>query len=305
MASSPKPTVRLAMIGGLDKNHAITFSKLLNVDWHDEETRRKDLESGFPDMPAEVRVTSAWDEDFAKAEELAKNFGIDHPCRTLEEALSHADAVIIPDDVVMTHQKWALPVMEAGLPHFIDKPLAPSYREAVEIVEQARKHNALMFSSSALAYTRELEALKPQLEEEGGVSLAVATGPNGQFLFYGIHPFSAVYSLFGPGIASVQNTGAPGHHAARIEWKNGKTAVVVVDSRARGFSVMAHTSRGVHTAMIRDSRYFYFNMLVQLVKMTLTREIPIPWEDTLEIIRTLETVEQAAKRGDSSVITFS
>ncbi len=290
------------MVGGLDKNHANTFSKLINIDQYDEETQVRDRQQGFPQMPVPVRVTAAWDEDFAKAQTLAETYGIDHPCRTLDEALGQVDAVIIPDDVDMTHQRWALPVMKSGLPYFHDKPLAPTYKEAEEIVELAREHNALMFSSSALAFTRELTELQPKLDEEGGVELAMATGPNGKFLFYGIHPFSAVYSLFGPGIASVQNTGLPGRHAARVEWKNGKTGIFVVDARAKGFSVMLHTQKAAHTVAIRDARYFYFNMLVQLVKMAQTREIPVPWEDTLEIIRVLDTVEESAQKQDTSVI---
>lgn len=300
--SHEQKTFRIAMIGGLDKNHANTFSKLINIDQFDQATRERDRQQGFPEMPVHVRVTAAWDEDYAKAQTLAETYGIDHPCRTLDEALGQVDAVIIPDDVDMTHQRWALPVMQSGLPYFHDKPLAPSYKESHEIVELARKHNALMFSSSALAFTRELTELQPKLDEEGGVELAMATGPNGKFLFYGIHPFSAVYSLFGPGIESVQNTGLPGHHAARVEWKNKKTGIFVVDSRAKGFSLMLHTPKAAHTVAIRDARYFYFNMLVQLVNMALTREIPVPWEHTLEIMRVMDTVEEAARTQKTSVI---
>lgn len=299
--SGVKQPIRLALIGGLDKSHAISFSRLINVDWYNEETRLRDLENGFPEMPVKVKITAAWDEDFTKTEELTKTYAIDHACRSLDEALQKADAVIIPDDVVMTHQKWALPVMQSGLPFFIDKPMAPSYTEAKEIVDLARQHNAIMFSSSALAFTREIEELKPKLDEEGGVSLAIATGPNGKFLFYGIHPLTAVYSVFGPGIKSVQNTGEPGHHAARIEWQGGKTGVFVVDSRARGFALTLFTPKAAHNVAIRDSRYFYFNMLKHVVDMAVTRGIPVPWDNTLEIIHALETVENAATRQDSSV----
>lgn len=298
---SAKPSLRIALIGGLDEYHAHAFSKLINVDWQDEDTRRRDLQNGFPEMPADVKITAAWDPNPEKTERLASMYGIDHPCTTLEEALDRADAIIIPDDAVLTHHRWALPVMERRLPFFLDKPMAPSYIEAKHIVEQARAVGAVMFSSSALAFTRELAAISPRLDEEGGVKLAVAAGPNGKFLFYGIHPVTAVYSLFGPGIVSVQNTGTPGHHAVRFEWKSGRTGIFVVDPRVRGFALTLYTAKGAHHVTIQDSRYFYFNLLVHFVQMAVTGKIPVPWEHTLEIIRALETVEQAALRHDSSV----
>jgi hypothetical protein len=299
MSDTPqcKP-IRIALVGGLNIEHARVFARLFNKQLRDPDTKRRLQEAGFPPMPAEAAVETAWDEDYDKALALAKEFDIPQPCRSLDDALSQADAAIICDDAQMTHQRWALPVMKSGLPYFHDKPFAPSYREAVEIVEQARTHNAIMFSSSALAFARELEELAPQLEQEGGVSLAVACGPVGQLLFYGIHPFTAIYTIFGPGVHTVQVGGPAGRHTVRVDWQDGRTGALVVDARVRGFTLILHTAKSSHLVRIADSAYFYYNTMRKFVEMALTKRIPIPWEQTLEIIKVLDTAEAAARRGD-------
>ena len=297
-AHDPQREIRIALVDGLDKYHGQAFCSLFN-----RPAERKPGAVPLPEMPARARVVALWDDEFAHAEELGRRFDVE-PFRRLDDALDRADAVILVDNVEMTHQRWLTPVLERGLPVFIDKPIAPTYDEAARIVEEAARHNALMFSSSALRFAAELEAWKSALKEDERPELAVACGPNGRFLFYGIHPFEAVYSVFGPGIRSVQNTGAPGHHAARVEWRSGQTGIFVVDARARAFSFFFHTTRANYPVQIADSQYFYHNLMVAFVRMVLTREIPVPWAHTLEILKVLETVEKAAEQGNTSVIEF-
>jgi hypothetical protein len=301
-ATSPHKPIRIALVGGLNIEHARVFARMFNKQLRDPEAKRRLQEAGFPPMPADAVVETAWDEDYDKALALAKEFDIPQPCRSLDAALSQADAAIICDDAQMTHQRWALPVMQSGLPYFHDKPFAPSYREAAEIIEQAKSHHAIMFSSSALAFARELEELAPQLAQEGGVSLAVACGPVGQLLFYGIHPFTAIYTLFGPGVRTVQVGGPAGRHSARVEWHDGRTGMLVVDARVKGFTLILHTAKSCHLVRITDSAYFYYNTMRKFVEMVLTQRVPIPWEHTLEIIKVLDTAGAAARRGDHAVI---
>ncbi|HHW08522.1 MAG TPA: Gfo/Idh/MocA family oxidoreductase [Firmicutes bacterium] len=293
--------IRIALVGGLDVYHAKFFSKIFNKLLIEENERQRLKDSGFPDMPAPAVVYSAWDEDYNKTLALAAEYNIPYPCRHLDEALAKADAAIICDDAKMTHQHWAVPVMKSGLPYFHDKPFTPTYREAEELMAQAEAHKAVMFSSSALAFSRELGELEPQLAREGGVTLAIAAGPVGRLLFYGIHPFTTLYTLFGPGVRSVTASGAGNQHAAKIEWQNGKTGLLVVDARAKGFSLMLHTPQACHQVKIIDSEYFYYNTMRHFLNMVLTGRIPVPWEQTLEIIKVLDALETAARQQEYTV----
>lgn len=295
----PQREVRIALIDGLDKYHGQAFCSLFN------KPAPRNPEDPLPPMPGKARVVALWDDDPAHAEELGRRFEIEHVCHRIEDALEKADAAILVDNVEMTHQRWLKPVLERGLPVFIDKPIAPTYKEAAEIVELAEKYNALMFSSSALRFAKELEQWKRSLQEGERPELAVACGPNGRFLFYGIHPFEAVYSVIGPGVKSVHRTGVPGRHAVRVEWESGQTGVFVVDERVRGFSFSFYTSRAQYPVTITDSQYFYHNLMVAFVEMVVTGKIPVPWSHTLEIMKVLEAVEKAAAQGVDSVIKFA
>ena len=80
------------------------------------------------------------------------------------EAVRPADAVIIlaPNDVG-EHLKLAAWTLPAGKPTLIDKFLAPTVKEAKEIVSLSKRHNAPIFSSSSLRYAVELEAAMDEL----------------------------------------------------------------------------------------------------------------------------------------------
>lgn len=84
--------------------------------------------------------------DEAKVKDYAKRHGVDK-YYTDADALIHdeeVDAVYIatPPD---SHLKYALKVAEANKPCCIEKPMAPSYAESLQITEAFKKHNTPLF----------------------------------------------------------------------------------------------------------------------------------------------------------------
>jgi len=284
-------TLRLASIGGSNCYHAKQFAGIFNS----EDWTRHARDNNFAPMPAAARVVKVWDENCTYAEDLARNFGIEKVCASLDEAVEGVDGAILVDDCIPAQHRWAPALIERNVPFFLDKPMAPTYREALALVELARQRKALMFSSSAIRYSRELTSLLPRIRDEGGVKIAFAQCHNGRLVFYGIHPLELIVTAAGPGIVKVVNHGEGLRNVVCLTWNNGCEAVLLVDERVRSISGILSTAKAAHVVHVTDSRYYYWHLMRAFVQMILTGEIPVPWDETLDLIRVLDEAERQGK----------
>lgn len=106
------------------------------------------------------------------------------------------DAVLICSRDGRAHRAEAVPLIEAGLPVFVDKPLAASEADARTIVDAARTHGVPLYEGSALRFVPALAGLR------GGRPLAVhvsgpadPAGPYGGLYYYGVHLAEAAAEL--------------------------------------------------------------------------------------------------------------
>jgi predicted dehydrogenase len=108
-----------------------------------------------------VTVAAAVDVNVAKARSVAETFGIPAVYRTLEEMLTarrdpavrdlhpavrdlNAVVLAVPNGL---HGPFAKKALQAGLDVFVEKPMAPTYRTALEMAELARSVGRLLFVS--------------------------------------------------------------------------------------------------------------------------------------------------------------
>ena len=107
----------------------------------------------FPDdcIP-DAHVTHIWTQDHAISEHVAKASLIPNVADRMEDMIGQVDAVLLARDDPENHYAMAKPFIEAGLPIYIDKPLARNVREAEEIYALER-YKGQIFTCSALAYS--------------------------------------------------------------------------------------------------------------------------------------------------------
>lgn len=140
-----------------------------------------------------------------EAEKIAKASKIDIVLDRPEEMIGEIDAVICATDVGSEHIQRCRPFLEAGIPMFIDKPLADN-EEDLKSFLKLRKEGAKFISSSSLRYTKELEPFYNNHFELGKLMYICQPMPK-FFETYGIHAMEMIYPLLGKGFVSVQNTG--------------------------------------------------------------------------------------------------
>lgn len=153
---------------------------------------------------AGARVTHLWTDDPAEAPGVAATALIPHVLARPEDAIGQVDAVLVATDDGFDHVRRARPFVEAGLPVFVDKPLALTIEDLRTFLAW-EKAGARLLSSSGLRYAPELTpylagTTNPALGELRWIS-GVSTKT---WERYGIHLLEPIARVLGPGFESVR-----------------------------------------------------------------------------------------------------
>ncbi len=196
-----------------------------------------------------------------------------------EQLLGQIDAVLIEANDGSVHLERALPFLEAGIPTWIDKPLACSTADAYALVEAARRGGAALFSSS-LRFDLPTQDVLTRREELGRVTGVDAFAPGSQhprnpgFFHYGMHAVELVYALLGTGCRRVRCVRTEGADVALGEWADGRVATVrAVRDGAHQIGLVAITEK--QAVQGKSSGYGYRELLKRIVHMCQTGERPL------------------------------
>lgn len=200
-------------ITGIENSHADHYVRYLNA-----EHRHGD-----------ARVTALVAGEAARNDALTAGGGVEL-VDSARDLVGRVDAAIVCNRSGSLHRENAVPLLEAGIPVLVDKPLAASVADAREIIAAAKRSGAVLASHSALRFV-------PQVEElaaggDGPPKVVTATGPadpgseyDGLF-FYGVHPVEVALHLVGDVAAEdVHVQRVPGAVVATA--RAGETALVV------------------------------------------------------------------------------
>jgi predicted dehydrogenase len=231
-----------------------------------------------------ARVTHLWTDDPAEAPLVAATALISHVVQKPEDVIGHVDAVLISTDDGFDHVRRARPFVEAGLPVFVDKPLATSVEDLRTFIAW-EKSGAPLLSSSGLRYAPELD---PYLEPAStpGPLRWVSSVTAKTWERYGIHALEPVFRLTGPGFDSVRLETAPGLEVAHLTHRSGTqvTLPVIYDGAATFGSVQLCGQHGLATLRFTDTYTTFRRQLVAFVEFLRTKKTAYPFTDTVELM---------------------
>lgn len=123
----------------------------------------------FPnDCISNAEVTHIWTQNKKVSKHIADATNIKYVVNEYEDLISKVDAILLARDDSENHLKFATPFLNAGLPIYIDKPLALSIKSAKKILS-LQKYSGQIFSCSALKFADELCLNKEQLSSVGKI----------------------------------------------------------------------------------------------------------------------------------------
>ncbi len=288
--------LRLAMLGMIPGNgHPYSWSAIING--YD----RADMaRCPYPTIPAylgaqphasvgipEARVTHLWTDDPSEAQAVAGAALIPHVVARPEDVIGHVDAVLVSTDDGADHVRRARPFVEAGLPVFVDKPLATTVEELRAFIAWERE-GAHLLSSSGLRYAPELAGLVTDRGRFGEIRwLSIATAKTWER--YGIHALEPAFVLLGPGFASVRLESHPGTEVAHLVHRSGtQVTLPVIHDGGPGFgAVQVNGTRGFAQVRFTDTYTAFRAQLLRFIEFVRTRRAPYPFVHTVEMMAVL------------------
>lgn len=297
-AAEPAP-LRLGIVG-LDTSHVIVFTKTFNDPAAPGHVAGGKIVAAFKGGSPDIESSASRVEGYTK--DLVEKYGV-KLYDSIEELSKNVDAILIESVDGRPHLEQFRKTLAAKKPVYIDKPLAGSLKDAVEIVRLARENHVPIFSSSSLRYPPESFAAK--FAKIGDITSVYSIGPaefeahHPDFFWYGIHCVEALYTVLGPGCVSVQRTHAENTDIITGVWSDGRVGIAQGNRKTfKGYGVTAVGTKGVATAGEKQN---YSGLTTEIMKFLQTGISPVAPETTLELIAFMEAADESKRHGGAPV----
>lgn len=220
------------------------------------------------------------------------------PAGSMEELVDSVDAVmVIAADNAAWHERVAELPLKSGRPVFVDKTFAPSLAAGKRMFALAEGHGTPVFSSSAQRYCQDI--LDWQAVHKERPRFVSTVGPH-SLDSYAVHQLEPIVALMGTGVKRLKAF-AVGSAVTQLilDYGDGRLASFVQSPQPYAeFNFMA--SDGENGARLKsDGRNFYHTLMKVILDFFVTGKVPVPHEETLEILAIIDTAREARRRPDT------
>ncbi len=297
--AQPAKQLRAGIIG-LDTSHVVAFTKVFQDPKATGDIASVKVVAAFPGGSRDI--PSSWDR-VGKYTEQLKGMGVEI-VDSIPALLAKVDVVLLESVDGRPHLEQVRPVLAAGKPVFIDKPLAASLADAIAIVEIAKKNDVPWFSSSALRFAAGVQ--KARTDEKIGDVLGCdawspcpleATHPD--LYWYGIHGVETLYAIMGPGCESVTRASTKGTDQVTGVWRDGRVGTFRGIRDGKGdYGATVFGTKGIGPT---GGYGGYEPLVAQIATFFQTRKPPVSPEETLEILAFMEASDESKRQGGAPV----
>lgn len=298
-AAEPAPQPLRAGIIGLDTSHVPAFTKIFNSPDAAGDVAGIRVVVGYPGGtdygPSRDRV--------AKFTQGLRESGVEI-VDTIPKLLERVDVVLLESVDGRIHLEEAIPVILAGKPVFIDKPVAASLVDAITIFALAKKHHVPCFSSSSLRYGSDVQAALKS-EELGEIVGAATWGPcdyqsgTPDLCFYGIHGVEALFTLMGSGCETVSRTQTERGDEVVGVWKGNR--IGSFRGIRKGGASFGAVAFGSKTILPMKTGASYKDLCHQIGRFFRTHVAPVDAATTIEIFAFMEAADESKRQGGRPV----
>jgi len=291
---------RIGMIG-LDTSHVTAFTKLINDPAKNYGCKVvAGYPGGSPDIPSSANRVDKY------TEELSEKYGVEI-VDTIEELCQKVDGVLLESVDGRPHLKQAIPVIKAGKPLFIDKPMAGNLADVLEIFKLAKENNVPCWSSSSLRYSPSIVEIK-KTNSVGDILGCDAFSPcslnehHPDLYWYGVHGVEILFAVMGTGCQSVRRVQTQDYELVVGLWKGGRIGTYRGLRKGRhDYGATVFGSKGI----IQAGKYGgYEPLVVEIIEFFKTGKVPVPAEETIEIFAFMSAADESkAKAGGPISIT--
>lgn len=249
-----------------------------------------------------AQVTCVWTQDREISESISKTTHIGHIVNSLEEMIDMVDAVILARDDPQNHVAMAKPFIDAGIPIFIDKPIAITPGELDYFSNEYAKGKLIM-SCSSMRYANEGRIVKQELDSLGKLEFATAVGKK-DWTKYGVHLLEALFSLLDDPIpVSVKHIGATGKDIVHVGFENGfQVTLHLFMDISSTFQISLYGQKGWRLIDIKNSYSMFRDNIIEFIRSVQEGKSRLLFNKTENIIRTLMGASESLNQGGKTII---
>ncbi len=252
-------------------------------------------------------VVGVWDggavHPSAYVDAFVKDHGLPKRFDSIEAMAAEVDCAIIHGCDWDTHVAKARPFVEAGKSVLLDKPVAGNVRDLRQIKAWAMA-GASIAGGSSLRYCCETRDWLARPVEERGTPHTAVCGCGVDEFNYGIHAYSLLCGIMGPGIRSVRHLNQGAQRRLQVAWHDGRQGFLVIGNPGNWlpFHATVVTEKTV-TQFQADAGRLY-QALLECVLPYLAGETdspPTPIDDLLEAEYCALAARRSWMEGDREV----
>lgn len=289
--------IRLGIIGLSEGNgHPYSWSAIING--YDKAAMEG---CGFPAIPAYLGkrlfpedrvagawVTHVWTQDAEISSRIARACLIPNVSRDFEDMLGQIDALLLARDDAERHQSFARPFLQAGLPVYVDKPVALSMADLDALFSMAARPSQI-FSCSALRFSEELRLTEEEARFLGPLKAVVGTTPK-SWERYAIHVIDPLVCFLAPGkVSSFEAHADRKSVSLSVVWEDQRSALIQATGRPTGdISLTYQGEREAVTKVFTDSFTAFRSALAAFLDGVRLGRSETPYDKLKDIVQLLE-----------------
>lgn len=297
MQESSAQNLKIGIIG-LDTSHAEQFTMRLNDPAHPNHVPGGRIVAAYASYSKDLEESASRVEGFTAT--VRDKYGV-AILDSIEAVCAEVDAIMLLSLDGRPHIEQIKPILAAGKRVFVDKPVAASLKEAIEIYKMADQVNVPIFSASSLRWYPGVVEVAAAAATPPDAVLSYGPAPilpfHPDLFFYGIHATEALFTVMGEGCQSVTRTSTPASSVVVGVWRDGRSGTLHAMHqlpqgstdykviRFDGDLVTAQKSQGDYTPMLRE-----------IIQFFQTSTPPVSAQQTLEIYGFMEAAEESKRR---------
>jgi predicted dehydrogenase len=302
-ASAQDEPIRVGIVG-LDTSHVVAFTQLLNDAKNPGYIPGAKVVCAFKGGSPDIESSSTRIDGFTKT--LQEKWGVEI-VDSIEALCAKVDAVLLESVDGRPHLAQVKPILAAKKRVFIDKPLAGSWKDGVEIARLAKESGTPFFSASSVRFydaivkTKE-DATLGKVQGCDAFSPASLEPHHPDLFWYGVHGVEALYTVMGPGCESVRCSFDKDTHLVVGKWKDGRTATFRGIRKGKAdYGVTIFGEKAVRSSLAVQAKNDYHNLVVEIVKFFKTGVSPVPVEEMLEVLAFMEAADVSKAKDGAEV----
>lgn len=291
--------IRVGIIG-LDTSHVTAFTQLLNNTDDPKHVPGAKVVGAYKGGSADIESSASRVDGYTK--DLQEKFGVTI-YESIEELCKNVDAVLLESVDGRPHLEQVKPVFAAKKPVFIDKPVAGSLRDAVEIFRLAKEAGVPCFTASSYRFYDSLTSLMKQ--DFGEVRSCISVGPchlephHPDLFWYGVHPTEALFTVMGAGCETVVRTATADTDVVTGTWNDGRVGVLYgIRTSGTPHKVVVFGSKSV---VEQENSGDYAPLVAEIVKFFQTGVAPVSAEETINMFAFMEAADESKRQNGAPV----